>query len=386
MIELLLTYVLPAVIITVTICVFVWLVDVYRHAPQRHMLQSRQFWVHTLLPMLILNICGIISLILGGIQWTISCIDYFHFHCYIPVRNAFPLCVAIATTIIGLAIMFRFFYPRLRIHPLVAHERNSKGDWLTFLVENIDVWESYDINAKLYRCSFDDNGNRENMIIHEIKLGATKGVNELGWFFGHEIEKSLLVETEYNELNMAHLQKTGDLLELRVCATHPISRVKKVFTSYFNYADIVDSEFNACMINWEQCGNSLNVDFNQKKEKLWKWSNVFKIVEILLLGILLFSVIIYDVVPVQNEMPICFFEYGYYILIIAISITELLRQITQRPIYITIPNVSMMNPSNEDNSKNIQTKDDAFYLLTLFISIIMIIKLIFKCYEPKRIT
>ncbi len=344
-------YILPICIMCILVIFVTWLFCKYSNTSHFFCTRDKRFWTHVIMPLFLLVGCGMCCLMCGGLTWIKDIIISTHDNFLKPLKKTFPICTGVCTTILGLIVMFRFFYPKLKIHPIAAIEHNSNGYWLTMMVENVDWWECYDIEAKLYKCRYQCDNNRKNKIQEPITLDNTSLLNELGWKFSDETIKTVFIETEYCDMaSVMNIKSEKEFLELRVSATNPISRVKKVFVQTFNKSDLFPGEFKSGKFIGQQSEEPSLGNYIKKKDCYWRVTKWVKALEACAILINLILIVITVIFNLSYES----LNWVVYGLIISISIIEIVRQVLQRPITFE-GSTEILEDTNNEN-KNIVGK------------------------------
>ena len=324
-------YILPIVVLLATIIVLGRICYATSKYSTAHYMRKGEFWSHTVVPLLVFGILNMLILIGGGILQLVSWYDIVRLSVLEPLRAAFPITISICTTMFGLLVVFAILYPKLSIYPQVAYTSEGNKHWYAFMVQNVGLWEIYEMQAQLYTFIEDEN-NLGHKHVTPVKLDITSNYPVLAWRFGHENQNSILIETKNNTLNKKKIHESNAQFELHVKVMHPISRIIKEYTHTFALTDIHYGGFKNCRLYRYNAKEGNMLSELLPKEIRWRVSNILRQVEILLLVVWVFGVCGYIMHTPCDESCICMAEWGYYWASLIIALVEIARQIARCPI------------------------------------------------------
>ncbi len=323
--------IVSAIIILSAVFALGRIVVAVRKYADEHTMRTRAFWVHTLLPLVLLCILNMYILACGGLLSIATWYDNLRLSVTGPLRLIFPTIVSICTTILGLLVMFAILYPKLSIYPQGAYVTDGHKYWLAFLAKNTGFWEIYGLEAYLniIEESADNIGHKQ---IKPVRMDITSSYPILEWRYGHENQNSILIETKNNTINKKKLHEIHAQLELLVKVMHPISRITKVYQQTFALTDIHRGYFQDCRLIRYNPKTKSFITNRLPQETRWIASNILKRIEVWLLLIWSIGIGWYIVTNPGSEHTICMTESGYTIGAITIAIIEITRQLVRCPI------------------------------------------------------
>lgn len=324
-------YILPIIVLLTIVIVLGWICYATYKYSAAHYMRKREFLSHTVVPLLVFGVFNMLILIGGGILQLVSWYDIIRLRVLDPLRAAFPITISICTTMLGLLVVFAILYPKLSIYPQAAYTREGHKYWYAFMVQNVGLWEIYDMQAQLNTFVEDEN-NLGHKHVTPVELDITSYYPVLAWRFGHENQNSILIETKNNTLNKKKLHEDNAQFELHVKVMHPISRIIKEYTQTFALTDIHYGGFKNCRLYRYHAKDGNKLSELLPKEIRWRVSNVLRQVEILLLIVWIFGVCGYIIYTPCEESRICIAEWGYYWVSLIIAFVEISRQIARCPI------------------------------------------------------
>ena len=163
-------------------------------------------------------------------------------------NKEFPLLVKLSISIIGIFIAFLLLRPKLYCHPIVAY--NDTDQKLMFHIHNNSLFHAINTKVEANFFKIEDEGAGNRYVVHKFEL-ENNNIPYLSWMFGHDNERCFEVCTHmYDADVLSYLQKKeidGEIfegVELRIIATHPVSRNTAIFTRYFYRNDILNGYYD----------------------------------------------------------------------------------------------------------------------------------------------
>lgn len=336
-------YILPGIVMIVSIISMLVLGHAYNWQPEMHRLKSREFVLHTIGSMTIFCLANMSILMCGGINCVVTIYEFLHTDVWEPLKESMPLIVSLLTTMLGLLLTFRMIRPRIAIYPLVAYEVINGKYWLTFQIRNLGWLECIDMKVDLYECHIEQRDGVANKVMTPIKLEPLAQSTMIDWKYGDSNDNAYLIEVCNNTFERNVFKASKKFLELRVKLTHPLSRITKVFVRDYTPHDIHYGEFIEYKLRRYSNGDKQKV-INKllKKDIMWRISRYLKDIEaVLILMIFVGTTTILVLHNSDKNLLNDCIEWLFYGFSIVIAIVEITRQYIKRPIKSKIENTNI---------------------------------------------
>ncbi len=264
---------------------------IHKHKePQLHQLCERTY-VLSLVWAMLLSLIVIVFFNFEGLQF----LKDAH-KCFVEIERQyskeFPLLIKLSISIIGIFIAFLLLRPKLYCHPIVAYNDTDKK--LMFHIHNNSLFHAINTKVEASFFKIENEGAGDRYVVHKFDL-ENNDIPYLSWIFGHDNQRSFEVCTlgkseDKNEEVLSYLEKKEidceiyDGIELRIIATHPVSRNTAIFTRCFYCNDILNGYFdNRKFMGVDRNGDAQKYTNNQYRRDLTcKISHCIMLVTLLL--------------------------------------------------------------------------------------------------------